>query len=93
MATWGGGLGAAFPAEWNARQEVHRGTRRSATSASARDFARDIEVILEEGISLDHAKDSRVRIAALAVSIVGSTALLALQLFDRHRVVDRFGLL
>ena len=53
----------------------------------------DIEIVLKEGIRLDHAEDSRVRITALTVSIVGSTALLALKLFDRHRVVDRLGLL
>ena len=55
MATWGGGLGTAFPAEWNARQEVHRGTRRSASSASARDLARDFEVVDEEVLHLSGA--------------------------------------
>ena len=53
----------------------------------------DIEIVLKEGIRLNHAKDSRVRITALTVSIVGSTTLLALELLDRHRVVDRLGLL
>ena len=45
MADWGGGQGAEFPADWNARQDVHRGTRRSAASAFARGLARDFEVV------------------------------------------------
>ena len=56
-------------------------------------FLDHIEVVFKESISLDHAEDARVGIAALAVTIVASSALLALKLFYRDWVVDRLGLL
>ena len=56
-------------------------------------FLDHIEVVFKESISLDHAEDARVGIATLAVTIVASSALLALKLFYRDWVVDRLGLL
>jgi hypothetical protein len=52
-----------------------------------------VQVVFKEGVCFDHAEDSRVGIAALTVAVVGAAPLLALQLFDGHRVVNRLGLL